>query len=226
MKRINALFALILTVALLSCGQDTSLQTDSEKGKNTNPNEKIEFPISGKVIGVLRGSSMQVQLETKSGISAIQISENATVFFDKKPVTLKSIAKDQSIYLESADDKTATNIVITDWPGLDKVGNTVSISKQMVTARFLEFIKKNHPELNIPKDEKRWTVVKENEKIGDDDMANVIESGDFKFRMLWMINQTEPEYDAILTKKGNVTAVWSGRFRKDGKIIEERYEKP
>lgn len=226
MRRTTQLLAMLLTVILVSCGQTATQPVVSDKGNQSEQVEEKGFPISGKVVGILTGSSLQVQLETKSGMRTVLISENATVFFGGKPATLKSLEKGQTLYLESTDSTTTTNIVITDWPGIDQVGKTVSISTQMVTERLLGFIAKNHPELNLNKDPGDWKVVEDSTKIGETDMVKILEIGNYKFRMIWLRSQEEPEYDAILTKKGSISAIWSGRFRKDGKIIEERYEKP
>jgi hypothetical protein len=222
--KITAIFLSILVLA--SCGsQNTDLNESKDVKLNETKASIVTFPMSGKIINLLKGTSIQVQIESNKDKNTIEVSQNVSVVFDGKPVTKDSLKIGQTVYIESTDSRFATNIVITDWPGLDKVGKTVSIGTDAVVESFINYITSNHPELEIGKPS-MWFVTQKDSPVGDDEMTRALSFANYTFRIVWTKDQKEPEYDASLSKKGSMTVIWSGRFRKDGKIIEERYEKP
>ncbi|NTU61453.1 MAG: hypothetical protein HGA95_03915 [Caldiserica bacterium] len=226
MKIVKTFAALVIVLSIVACGNPNipgsqQSQSDRDKQEKTYP----DFPLSGKVGKIVKGTTVQVQLEMESKQVTVEVSPTAKVFFNSQATTINALAQGQTIYIESDNSKVASKIVITNWPDIDTVGKTVEISTEMVIERIIDFIRSNHPQLGLP-ESKLWIVETKESPFGDSEILKILKWESFKLRLIWIKDQTEPEYDAMLTFAGKQTAVWSGRFRKDGKVLEERYEKP
>lgn len=228
MRIVNVLVVLLLTLSAGACGSSSVVDKQTSKSSEASNLQKTypSYPLSGKVEKILKGTTVQIQIESeKKQKLTVEVSPQAKVVFNSKPSTINALTQGQTLYIESDDSKLASKIVIQDWPGVDTVGKSVEISTDMVFERILNFIRSGHPELGLP-ESKQWTVGTKETPFGENGIVKIHKWGNFKLRMIWTKNQTEPEYDAMLTVAGKETAVWSGRFRKDGKVLEERYEKP
>lgn len=227
MKLCHSLTVSLIVLLVCSCGNPNVPADQSVKVQKKSEEQKTNcvFPISGVVEKILKGSTVQVLIESESKQVTVEVSREAKVVFNSQPTSVDALAPGQTVYVESDDSKTASVIVIKNWPGFDAVGETVVISTDMVFERVIDFIRLNHTELGLP-ETKQWSVEKKETVFGGDRVLKILNWNKFKLRMIWIKNQTEPEYDVMLTIDGDVTAVWSGRFRKDGQVLEERYEKP
>lgn len=227
MKLCRSLTVSLIVLLVCSCGNPNVPADQSVKVQKKSEEQKTNcvFPISGVVEKILKGSTVQVLIESESKQVTVEVSREAKVVFNSQPTSVDALAPGQTVYVESDDSKTASMIVIKNWPGFDAVGETVVISTDMVFERVIDFIRLNHTELGLP-ETKQWSVGKKETVFGGDRVLKILNWNKFKLRMIWIKNQTEPEYDVMLTIDGDVTAVWSGRFRKDGQVLEERYEKP
>lgn len=226
MKLCRTLIVFLIVLLVCSCG-NPNVPADQSKVLKESEEQKTNcaFPLSGVVEKILKGSTVQVLLESESKQVTVEVSREAKVVFNSQPTSVDALAPGQTVYVESDDSKTASMIVIKNWPGFDAVGETVVISTDMVFERVIDFIRLNHTELGLP-ETKQWSVGKKETVFAEDRVLKILNWNKFRLRMIWIKNQTEPEYDVMLTIDGSVTAVWSGRFRKDGQVLEERYEKP
>ena len=228
MRIVNVLAVLLLTLSVGACGSSNVVYKQISELPEASNQQKVypSYPLSGKVEKILKGTTIQILLESENKQKlTVEVSPQAKVVFNSKPSTVNALALGQTLYIESDDSKLASKIVIQDWPGVDTVGKTVEISTDMVFERTVDFIRSSHPELGLPK-AKLWSIETKETPFGQDGIVKILKWGNLKLRMIWTKDQTEPEYDAMLTVAGKETAVWSGRFRKDGKVLEERYEKP
>lgn len=213
-KKILA-FVFVLSLATFSgCGEK-----EVEK-----PDKPSPFPLSGKVLAIVKGTNIQAEIQTDTGKATIKISDKAKVVYNGKTVTTDTIAKDQTVYVESSDDNLADNIVITDWPGQLPMGQKVTMSAESALATTIDYIQKNHEDSGIP-GKNTWHVSGKDSQVTKLEMMRTYVSGAYTLRLTWVKDSDVSEFDIMLLKAGSDLAVWSGRIRKDGKVIEERYEK-
>ncbi len=213
MKKILALVCIISLSFVAGCGEKEVEQ----------PKKQGQFPVSGKVLAVVKGSDIQAEIQTDTGKEAVEFSRDAKVFYNGKIVTIEAVTKDQSVYIESSDGILADNIVITDWPGQMPMGQKVIMSPESALTTVIEFILKNHEDSGIPGKDS-WKVNGKDTQISKLEIMRNYVSGAFTIRLTWVKDSDVSEFDIMLLKAGSDMAVWSGRIRKDGKVIEERYE--
>lgn len=214
MKKILALACAAALLFFAGCGEK-----ETEKPDKPNP-----FPLSGKVLAIVKGSDIQAEIQTDTGKTAIEISQKAKVVYNGKAVTTDTLAKNQTIYAESGDGLLADNIVITDWPGLMPMGQKVMMSPESALTSIIDYIDKNHENSGIP-GKGSWKVNGKDVQVSKLEVMRVYASGAYTLRLTWVKDSDVSEFDIMLLKSGSSMAVWSGRIRKDGKVIEERYEK-
>lgn len=227
MKSCRTLIVFLIVLLVCACGNPNVPSDQQSKVLKQSEEQQANcvFPLSGVIKKILKGSTVQVLMESESKHLTVEVSQKTKVVFNAQPTSVDALAPGQTVYIESDDSKTVSVIIIKNWPGFDAVGETVAISTDMVFERVIDFIRLNHTELGLP-ETKQWNVGKKETVFEDNRVLKILNWNKFKLRMIWIKNQTEPEYDVMLTIDGDVTAVWSGRFRKDGQVLEERYEKP
>ena len=221
-KLVFASLCLLLTFA--GCGNPDT-QTNKSDLNNTTA-KAVVFPVTGVVEHVLKGSSIQVSMVRDKGQKVqFEIKDDAKVFFNSKESTTNVLANGQTIYVESADGTNASMIIIKNWPGFDKPGPAVKFTTQRAFEIALDFIRTNHKQLGLP-EANAWTQADKDTKAGEDTLKRVMSWSVYRIRLIWVPADEELNYDIILYKAGNETAIWSGSVLKDSSVREDRYENP
>ncbi len=208
------LLALVAIAAILSgCGE-----------KNTGDVKKESiFPLTGKIVKMLKGTTIQAEMKIFGKLVTIEIDRDAKVTFDGKPSTVNALTDGQTIYAESADGAKAHSIAITDWPGLDKVGQAVKMSPEAAFNFAIDYISNSHPNSKIPK-KASWSMAGKTEKLSNGLLLASFRAGKHSARVTWIAGEGAEGYDLSVFADGLQMSLWSGRVRKDGKVVEDRYD--